>query len=97
MHIGRRLEKYLVSDIDFSEFYLVSLEPVNDDYAVIFLAPKSIGQYKYFCMRYGHLNSSYFGSIEAATEAAVNAGYISRLKAKAINARYYSVYRGGKS
>lgn len=96
MHIDRKLEKYLVGDIDFSEFYLVSAEPVNDDYAVVFLAPKAIGQYTYFNVRYGHLSSNFFCSIEEATKFAVECGYISNLKAKAINSRYYTVYRGGK-
>ena len=96
MHIDRKLEKYLVGDIDFSEFYLVSAEAVNDDYAVVFLAPKVIGPYKYFCVRYGHSTSHFFNSIEGATKFAVECGYISNLKAKAINARYYTVYRGGK-
>ena len=94
MHLDKKLEKYLVGDIDFSEFYLVSVEPVTDTYAAIFLAPKSLGQYKYFNVRYGHLSSNFFCSMEAATKFAVESGYISKLKAAAINARYYSAYRG---
>ena len=53
MHIDRKLEKYLAGQIDFDEFYLVAAEPVNEKNAVMFLAPKTIGMYKYFCVRYG--------------------------------------------
>ena len=94
MHIDRKLEKYLAGQIDFDEFYLVAAEPVNEKNAVMFLAPKTIGMYKYFCVRYGTLGTNWFGSIEEATKFALEHGYISKLKAKTINTRYYSVYRG---
>lgn len=94
MHIDRKLEKYLKGGIDFDTFYLVSAEPVNEKYAVMFLAPKSLGVHKYFNVRYGELTSCWFGTIESATDFAVEKGLISRLKATAINNRYYNVYRG---
>ena len=97
MHLDRKLEKYLKGGIDFDTFHLVSVEPVNDVYAVIFLAPKVLGRYQYFNVRYGELTSRYFATIESATNFAVENGLISRLKANAINNRYYNVYRGGKN
>lgn len=94
MHLDRKLEKYLAGQIDFDEFYLVAAEPVNEKHAVMFLAPKTPGTYKYFCVRYGTFGAKWFGSIEEATKFALEHGYISKLKEKAINSRYYSVYRG---
>lgn len=94
MHIDRKLEKYLKGGIDFDAFYLVSAEPVNETYAVMFLAPKTPGVYKYFNVRYGEMTSRWFATIEAATDYAVEKGLINRLKANLINNRYYNVYRG---
>ena len=74
MHIDRKLEKYLAGQIDFDEFYLVAAEPVNEKNAVMFLAPKTIGMYKYFCVRYGTLGTNWFGSIEEATKFALEKG-----------------------
>lgn len=96
MHLDRKLEKYLVGSIDFDTFYLVAVEPVNDKYALIILAPKALELHSYFNARYGNTNH-WASSIEEATDAAVKAGFISRLKAKKINDRYYNVYRGGKN
>lgn len=96
MHLDRKLEKYLKGGIDFDTFYLVSVEPVNDVYAAIFLAPKKSGKFSYFNVRYGELTSSYFTSIESATDFAVRNGLISKMKANAINNRYHTIYRGGK-
>ncbi len=91
MHIDRKLEKYLRGDIDFDSFYLVSVEPVTEKYAVIILVPKI---HRYFNVRYGELTSKWFTTIEEATQYAVERGFISKAKAKAINLRYYSVYGG---
>ena len=94
MHIEKKLEKYLAGSIDFDTFYLVAAEPVNEKYAVMFLAPKTFGQYKYFNVRYGGDSCGWYNTMEEATDYAVEKCYISKLKAKAIITRYYTAYRG---
>lgn len=97
MHLDRKPEKCLKVGIDFDTFHLVSVEPVNDVYAVIFIARKVLGRYQYFNVRYGELTIRYFATIESAKNFTVENGLISRLKANAINNRYHNVYRGGNN
>ena len=94
LHIDKKLEHYLKDGIDFESFYLVGAVPVNDTYAVIFLAPKDSCHPHYFNVRYGELTSKHFKTIEQCTEYAVENCLISKHQAIAINNRYHTVYGG---
>jgi len=97
LHIDKKLEGYLKGGIDFDSFHLVAAVPVNDVYAVMFLAPKSSCVPGYFNVRYGELTSKHFKSIEKCTDWAVENGLITKLQASSINNRYYTVYGGNGS
>ncbi len=94
MHIEKRLEQLLSGSIDFDTFYLLSAEPVTDNTAVIFLAPKDVSKDKYFNLRYGKENSLWFTSLENMLEFAVDKEYISKLKTSSLVMRYQNLTRG---
>ena len=80
MRLSARMERYLTTDIGFSDFILLAAIPQTRADAVILLAPRASGENAYCGLKYRGV-TRWFGSVDELLEECINKGYIGKIQA----------------
>ena len=80
MHLSTRMERYLTTDIGFSDFTLLAVIPQTKTDAVILLMPRTTGENAYCGLKYRGV-TRWFGSVDELLDECVSKGYIGKVQA----------------
>lgn len=87
MRLSTRMERYLTTDIGFSDFILLAVVPQTKTDAVILLVPRASGENAYCGLKYRGV-TRWFGSVDELLEECINKGYIGKIQAFLLKRRY---------
>ncbi len=88
MKLTKEMDRYIKPyNIDFTDFYILELFPVDEKNAVLFLAPRVENPHNNFNLQYRDA-SNYYGNIENMMASAVLNNLITRKQANVIIDNY---------
>lgn len=91
MKLDKKIAYYLrEAHVDFTEFEIIEILPINNDHAAVLLAPKSNGAFRqYFNLQYFE-TSNYYATLENMMEICVECNFCSRREADRIIKDFYN-------
>ena len=92
MKFPKRLTKCLNYQLDLSTFYILDIIPRKGKSTVVLIVPKIIREHSYCGIRTGDIGGHWYPDCEQMLDAAVELGYISRLKRVLLRSRCKRIY-----